>query len=216
MLDRPVIPTLALCLALLIAGCAGSVPGLGSAPEPAFEESGVDSIRTTEPRCGTPRSSNVSSVSRPVPGGRKLSINTTVPVRSRDTELEASLEELGPHRFALAIERTDGSDVPDCYLEVGYNVTVNLTDDVTDRYTLVVTYDSVLVAAYFSDPDGAGAGHGLVPESRYAPWVRNVTVDGGAGDRTGDGDDGESGSAAGSASGGGAARAAVSVRENGG
>jgi hypothetical protein len=65
---RRVVPVLALCLALLTAGCAGSVPGLGST-DPAFEESGLDTLRTTEPTCGTPRSSNSSSVSRPVPDG---------------------------------------------------------------------------------------------------------------------------------------------------
>jgi hypothetical protein len=187
---RQLAPTLALFLALLTAGCAGSVPGLGS--EPAFEESGVDSIRTTEPACGTPRSSNSSSVSRPVPGGRKLSINTTIPVRSLDTELEASLDELAPRRFVLEIERTGGTGVPECYLETRYNVTVNLTDDVADRYTLLVTYDDVLVAVYFADPHGSGAGHGLAPRTRYAPWVRNVT----------DGRDGAGGGRAGASGGG--------------
>lgn len=174
---RPIVPVLALCLALLTAGCVGSVPGLGST-DPAFEESGLDSLQVTEPACGTPRSSNSSSVSRPVPGGRKLSINTTIPVRSRHAELDASFDELGPHRFELAIERTNGSGTPECYLETRYNATVNLTDDTTDRYTLLVTYDGVLVAAYFADPDGSGASHGLAPERRYAPWARNVTSDG--------------------------------------
>ena len=202
---RRVAPTLALCLALVTAGCAVSVPGFGST-DPAFEKPGLGSLRTTEPTCGTPRSSNVSSVSRPVPGGRKLSINTTIPVRSRETEVEASLEELAPGRFELAIERTGGSGVPDCYLETGYNVTLNLTDDVTDRYTLLVTYDGVLVAAYFSDPGSSGASHGLVPESRHSPWVRNATDDagggaaaGGSGSGGGSGSDG-SGSASASAS----------------
>ena len=179
LVPRNALVTLALCLALLTAGCAGSVPGLGSASDPAFESSGLDSLRVTGPTCGTPRSSNSSSVSRPVPGGRKLSINTTIPVRSRHTELDASFEELGPHRFELAIERTNGSGTPECYLESRYNATVNLTDDVTDRYTLLVTYDGVLVAMYTADPGASGASHGLVAESRYAPWVRNVT-DGGA------------------------------------
>jgi len=194
------LPALALCLALLTAGCAGSVPGLGS-PDPAFEETGLDSLRATGPTCGTPRSSNVSSTSRPVPGGRKLSVETTIPVRSRGTELEASLEELAPNRFRLAIERTNGSGVPDCYLETRYDVTVNLTDDATDRYTLLVTYDGVLVGGYYADPGSSGASHGLVPESEYAPWVRNLT-DGGR-DGAGDG-------AGGSGSGGGRAAGAGS------
>jgi uncharacterized membrane protein YgcG len=201
---RRVVPVLALCLALLIAGCAGSVPGLGST-DPAFEESGLDTLQVTEPTCGTPRSSNSSSVSRPVPGGRKLSINTTIPVRSRHAELEASFEELGPHRFELAVERTNGSGVPDCYLETRYNATINLTDDVTERYTLLVTYDGVLVAAYFADPDGSGVSHGLVPESRYAPWARNVTDGvpaGGSGGSGGDTGGGSAGGGGGGTSGG--------------
>jgi hypothetical protein len=159
------------------AGCAGSVPGLGST-DPAFEESGLDSVRTTGPACGTPRSSNVSSVSHPVPGGRKLSINTTIPVRSLDTELEASFEELAPGRFELAIDRTGGSGVPECYLETGYNATVDLTDDAADRYTLLVTYDGVLVAGYYADPGSSGASHGLAPETQHSPWVRNLTDSG--------------------------------------
>jgi hypothetical protein len=193
---RHVAPAVALCLALVTAGCAVSVPGFGST-DPAFEESGLDSLRTTEPACGTPRSSNTSSVSRPVPGGRKLSINTTIPVRSRDTELEASFEELAPGRFELAIERTDGAGAPDCYLETRYNATVNLTDDVADRYTLLVTYDGVLVAAYFSDPGSSGVSHGLAAESRHSPWVRNVT--GGTGDGTAAGRSGSDGSGSASA-----------------
>lgn len=189
---RRVPATLALCLALLTAGCAGSVPGLGSTSDPAFEESGLDSLRTTGPACGDP-ASNVSSYSRPVPGGRKLSVEADLPVRSPGTELEASFRELGPHRFELAVERTNGSGSPECYLETRYNATVNLTDAVADRYTLLVTYDGVLVAVYFADPEGSGAGHGLAPESRHAPWVRNVT------------DAGESGGAGGSGSGSSAA-----------
>ncbi len=208
---RRVAPTLALCLALLTTGCAVSVPALGST-DPAFEESGLDSLRTTEPACGTPRSSNTSAVSRPVPGGRKLSINTTIPVRSRDTELGASFEELAPGRFELAIERTDGTGIPDCYLETGYNTTVNLTDEVTDRYTLLVTYDSVLVAAYFSDPGSSGASHGLVAESRHSPWVRNVTDGaGGAGDGAADGG-GAGSSSSGSDGSGSASTAAAESR----
>lgn len=192
---RRVVPVFALCLVLLTAGCAGSVPGFGSV-DPAFEESGLDSLQATGPTCGTPRSSNVSSVSRPVPGGRKLSINTTIPVRSRHTELEASFDELGPHRFELALERTGGSGVPGCYLETRYNATVNVTDDAADRYTVLVTYDGVLVAAYFADPDGSGANHGLAPESRYAPWVRNATDErDGDGDGTGGAGDSGGGSA---------------------
>ena len=205
---RRVPTTLALCLALLTAGCAGSVPGFGSASDPVFEEPGLDSLRTTEPTCGDP-SSNVSSYSRPVPGGRKLSVEADLPVRSRGTELEASFEELGPGRFELAVERTNGSGVPECYLETRYNATVNLTDAVTDRYTLVVTYDGVLVAVYFGDPDGSGAGHGLAPETRHAPWVRNVTdgrdgtdpAGGGAADGGGAGSGGAGGGAAGGGSG---------------
>jgi uncharacterized membrane protein YgcG len=132
---------------------------------------------------------------------RTLSINTTIPVRSRHAELDASFDELGPHRFELAVERTNASGVPDCYLETRYNATFDLTDDAIDRYSLLVTYDGVLVAAYFADPDGSGASHGLVPESRYAPQARNVTGGVSAGGSGGDENEGDTGG--GSAGGGG-------------
>ena len=199
---RLVAVTLGLVLVLSTAGCAGTVPGLAE-PDPAFERSGLDSLRTSGPTCGTPRSTNTSSYSRPVPGGRKLSINATIPVRSRGTELEASFEEIAPHRFRLDVERVGGSGTPDCSLETRYNATVNLTDAVTDRYTLLVTYDGVLAAVYYADEDGSGAGHGLAPAARYAPWTRNVT-DGRDGAASSGGDAGgvdASGSGTGSAGG---------------
>jgi hypothetical protein len=155
------------------AGCS-AVTDVGGPPD-AFETTGLDSFQTYEPTCGDARSSNASAYSRPAPGGRKLSLNTTVPVRSPATELTADFETLGEHRYRLAIQREGGIGVPDCYLEVRYNATMNLTDAVADRYTILVTYDDVLVGVHYADPDSAGSVRGLAPETRYAPWAKNVS-----------------------------------------
>ena len=181
--------TLALVALLVTSGCS-ALTDLGS-PPPEFESTGLHTFETVDPVCGDARSGNTSVVSRPVPGGRKLSVNTTIPVRSNATELDADFEEIGEHRYVLDVERTGGSGTPDCYLETRYNATVNVSDDVTDRYTLLVTYDGVLVSGYYADPDSSGSAGGLNPETRYAPWARNVSdADGGLGDAPGDDDSG--------------------------
>ncbi|PSQ11135.1 hypothetical protein BRC93_06590 [Halobacteriales archaeon QS_5_70_15] len=82
---------------------------------------------------------------------------------------------------------------------------MNLTDEVTDRYTPLVTYDGVLVAAYFSDPGSSGASRGLVPGSRHSPWVRNVTDGSVGGAATGESGSGGGGGAGGDDSGSAAA-----------
>lgn len=196
---RHALSAFAVVLLLLTAGCA-SLADLGRDPA-AFEETGLASFETVETTCGDARSSNTSSYGRPVQGGRRLSINTTIPVRSRETTLDADLDRLAAHRYRLDIERVGGSGVPDCYLETRYNATLNLTDELTDGYTLLVTYDGVLVAGYFADQSSSGSVAGLAPETRYAPWARNVSeANGGLGDGPDDDSDagGDSGSADGS------------------
>ncbi|MFC7228322.1 hypothetical protein N0B31_12980 [Salinirubellus salinus] len=174
-------------VALLVTSGCSALTGLGPT-DPAFGATELGSFQTFDTRCGDARTSNSSTVSRPVAGGRKLSVNTTVPVRSNATDLSADFERIGEHRYVLDVERRGGSGTPDCYLETRYNATVNLTDDVTDRYTLLVTYDGVLVSGHYADSDSSGATRGLAPETRYAPWARNVSdADGGFGGGSGDG-----------------------------
>jgi hypothetical protein len=182
---------LALATLLLTSGCSAPTDLAGSTSDPAFDETELGSFQTFDTTCGDARTSNSSTVSRPVTGGRTLSVNTTIPVRSNATDLSADLERIGEHRYVLAVEREGGSGTPECYLETRYNATVNLTDDVTDRYTLLVTYDGVLVSGHYADPDSGGSARGLAPETRYAPWARNVSdADGGLGDAPGDGGSG--------------------------
>jgi hypothetical protein len=181
------VAALAFVALLLTSGCS-ALTGLGGpTSDPAFDETELGSFQTFETRCGDARTSNSSTVSQPVPGGRTLSVNTTIPVRSNTTDLSADLERIGEHRYVLAIERGGGSGTPECYLETRYNATMNITDDVADRYTLLVTYDGVLVSGHYADPDSAGSARGLAPETRYAPWARNVSdADGGPGAAPGD------------------------------
>ena len=178
---------LALVALLVTSGCSALTDLAGPTSEPAFDETELGTFQTFDTECGDARTSNSSTVVRPGPGGQTLSINTTIPVRSNATDLSADLEEVGEHRYVLDVERRGGSGTPDCYLETRYNATVNVSDDVTDRYTLLVTYDGVLVSGYFADPNNAGSAGGLAPETRYAPWARNVSdADGGLGEAPGD------------------------------
>lgn len=197
--SRRLLPLLVVAL-LVTAGCSQLTTGDAAM---SMSTTDVRSFETVGTTCGDVRSTNTSSASSPAPGGRTLTIDTTIPVRSNATTLDARLDEIGTHRYRLDVSREGGSGVPDCYLETRFTVTVNLTDDATDRYTLLVTYDGVLVSAYVADPGGSGAVGGLAPETRYAPWARNVSDANGGLGGDGSGNDDDSGDA-GSGHGGGA------------
>jgi hypothetical protein len=103
-------------------------------------------------------------------GGRALSVHSTIPVRSNATRLTAELDEVGTHRYVLDIEREGGSGIPDCYLETRYNATVEFPAGLGNSHTLLVTYEDVLVAAYYADGNSGGSASGLASTTRYAPW----------------------------------------------
>jgi hypothetical protein len=138
-------------VAVVIVG--GSGLGFGT-DTGGINETELASLQTQEPRCGTHRSSNSSTYIRPADGGVKLSTNTTIPVAARDSELDATLDELGPHRYQLDLERTPGNRSTDCYLELRYNATINLTQ--RERYTIVVTHDDQFQALFYADPGQSG------------------------------------------------------------
>lgn len=157
--------------------------------DPAFEETSIRSVETTDPYCSDPRTSNSSSRSRPVPGGRVLTINDTIAVDARDTTVSVRLDEFGPGRYVLAVDREPGTETADCHLEVRYNVSLNLTQP--RDYTLVVTHDDRLVGGYFGD-ENSGGGFGVSGAS-----AAGGSASGGASSSSAGGSD--------SASGGGAA-----------
>lgn len=126
--------------------------------DPAFEETSIRSVDTTDPHCSDPRTSNSSSRSRPVPGGRVLTINDTIDVAAADSSVSVRLDEFGPGRYVLAFDREPGDEAADCHLEVRYNVSLNLSQP--RDYTLLVTHDDRLVGGYFGD-ENSGGGFGV-------------------------------------------------------
>lgn len=166
----------ATALALVVGALAGSVllggSGVGAVPGAqsgtAIDQTELASFETTAPACGAPRSSNATSGSRPVGGGTQLTLNRSIPVPSRDAELEASLAEVGPGRYVLDIDRRPdrAEAAPDCHLEVRYVATLNLTE--STRYTVLVTYDDELKQVYWSEPGSSGAYGRVSAPERYA------------------------------------------------
>lgn len=149
---------LGIAAVLLAAGFAvatGTVPGLDGGGDGTIDETEIHSLQTQEPRCGSHRSSNRSSYSRPVDGGVRLSINETVPVAARDSELTADLDEVGENRYLLDLQRTPGNRSTDCYLEMRYNVTINVTQ--RNDYTLIRTVDRTFHGLEYADPGHSGA-----------------------------------------------------------
>jgi len=140
----------------LTAGIAiGSGSFTGSGGDGAAETAAVTSMQTMEPRCGTHRYSNSSSALAPADPGFRLSINETVPVAARDSELDAHLDEVGEDRFVLDVRRTAGNRSTDCYLKMRYNVTVTLPD--RNDYTLVRTVDRTFHAMEYGDRNSGGS-----------------------------------------------------------
>lgn len=140
---------------------AGVVFGLGNLPEqsgsgPPINATGLDTLQTQEPRCGTHRSSNSSTAVHPGNGGAQISINQTVPVAARDSELTADFRRVDDRRYLLDLQRTAGNRSTECYLEMRFTATVNTTQ--RDDYTLIVAVDGTRIQRLVSRPGGSGAG----------------------------------------------------------
>lgn len=123
---------------------------------PTINETEVTSLETRAPRCGTHRSSNSSTAVQPADGGHRISINDTVPVATRDSELTADVAEVADNRYVLDLRRTAGTRSADCYLETRFDVTVTVPQ--RDDYTLLVTVDGTRIQRLVSEPGGSGVG----------------------------------------------------------
>lgn len=149
---------LALAAVLLAAGAAvlsGTVPDVDTGGAADDAEPELAGLQTQDPRCGTHRSDNSSTYSRPVDGGYQIGINETLPVAARDSTLDADLREVGPNRYRLDLRRVAGERRTDCFLEMRFDATVNLTQG--DDYTLVVTVDRTYHSMLYADPGHSGA-----------------------------------------------------------
>lgn len=171
---------------VLVAGAVATfvvgVPVLdGFGADPAFEETSIRSVETTDPYCSDPRTSNSSTRSHPVPGGRVLTLNDTIAVDARDSTVSVRLDEFGPGRYVLAFDREPGVETADCHLEVRYNVSLNLSQP--RDYTLLITHDDRLVGAHFGD-ENSGGGFGVSGAS-----AARGSASGGASSAGSDGDE---------------------------
>lgn len=149
---------LAAAVILLTAGAAfgmGVLPERGAGDDSTIQETELAGLQTQDPRCGTHRSSNRSTASHPADGGYRLSINQTVPVAARDSELTADFRKVGEKRYLLDVQRTAGNRSTDCYLEMRFEATINMTQ--RDDYTLIVTVDRQYHELLYADPGSSGA-----------------------------------------------------------
>ncbi|MFC6861915.1 hypothetical protein ACFQGE_00405 [Halomicroarcula sp. GCM10025817] len=177
---------------LLLGGLATAAVGAAVltdfGQEAAFEETSIRSVDMTDPYCSDPRTSNSSSRSRPVPGGRVLTINDTIAVDAPDSTVSVHLDGFGPGRYVLAFDREPGEETADCHLEVRYNVSLNLSQP--QDYTLLVTHDDRLVGGYYGD-ENSGGGFGVSSASAAGGSASGGASSGSAGgsDSAGDADE---------------------------
>lgn len=148
-------------LLTLVAVSGAATVAVGTTPplqfgdeDPAFEETSLHTFEPIDTRCAAERTEPDATVSRPVPGGRRVHINQTIDVDAHDTTLSASLDRFGPGRYVLDVARDPGAADANCDLSVRYNATLNVSTP--DDFTLVVTHDDRLVGTYFSDADASG------------------------------------------------------------
>lgn len=144
---------------LVTAGGATTGPLLGD--RAGLEETAIHDLDTEPAECDDPTRHNASTTSVPYLGDRQLSVNNTVPVNHLDTTLAADLQEVGPHRYLLNVERVPGSERADCYAEARFNATLNISHP--ERYTLLVAYDGRVRHVVSSDPDRSGVHANVLP-----------------------------------------------------
>lgn len=104
---------LVLFLALVLVGAAVALAytsPLVFGDEEEVTDATLASFETTEPYCGDRDTIRGSSMTYDRTNGETLVINQTVPVPSNDTAVNASLDEFGPQRFILKVERKTGEN----------------------------------------------------------------------------------------------------------
>jgi len=147
-----------LSLALLIAAVGGGTVAVGATPlldeDPAFEETDIRSVDTSDPHCVADHDHDTGVERRQTDRGRVLRVADTVPVDSRTTAVDVTLAKFGPNRYVLRVDRTPGIVGANCDLHVRYGVALNVSDP--DAFTLVVTHDDRLVGTYYGGASESG------------------------------------------------------------
>ncbi|WP_424019184.1 hypothetical protein ACOZ4N_06845 [Halorientalis pallida] len=138
----------------------------------------VTSVETSEAHCGTHLRQSGSEAQRTAGGTTYLSLNGTLPVAAVDSEVTATVDEIGEHRYRLDLRRSPGNRTEDCYLERRYNVTVALPD--TREFTVLVTHDGFLrEMTYRTRWGGGGWSTSAVarpPSMNESAWARALNA----------------------------------------
>lgn len=110
--DHVIVLFLALVLVGAAVALAYSTPALLGNESENVSDASLASFETTEPYCGDPNSTSASARTHDIPVGEALVISESIPVASNDTTVTASLEEFGPQRYILNVERETAERTP--------------------------------------------------------------------------------------------------------
>jgi hypothetical protein len=153
-----------LVLGIVATVSAGPITEAAAPEQPSFETTDIRSAQTFDPVCDPPRDETdvpdpvgTHMASHPVERGRLFSINTTIAVDHPDTTLSTHFSEIGPHRYRLDVNREPGTATEDCDLVARYNVTLNVTHEDVNSYTIIVTHDNEVESVLWDAPHSSGA-----------------------------------------------------------
>lgn len=133
------------------------VAGFGSLTSGGFDDGEAELVEfeTTEPYCGDRSRQSGSSLTTPRAGpGETLVVNSTIPVAGPESGVDARVRSWGPKRFELEVTREPGDVAGDCDYEARFFATVSFP---VDDWTLLVTYDDVLVSGHWREGNGGGS-----------------------------------------------------------
>jgi hypothetical protein len=153
-----------LILGVVATVSAGPITEAVAPDRPSFETTDIRSSQTFDPVCDPPSEDSTGPdpvgthiASHPVDRGRLLSINTTITVDHPDTTLSTRVSEIGPHRYRLDVTRSPGTATADCDLVGRYNVTLNVTHEDVNSYTIIVTHDNEVESVLWAAQQSSGA-----------------------------------------------------------
>lgn len=154
--------TVALAVGVVVGAVLVGVVALGAVGFASFSEGDPDDaaaeltdFETTDPHCGDRWNSSGSSATTPRAGpGETLVVNSTIPVAGPESSVDAGVSDWGPERYELELTRDPGAVAGDCDYEVRFLATVSFP---VDDWTLLVTYDDVLVAGHWREGSGGGS-----------------------------------------------------------
>lgn len=125
-------------------------------------EAELADFEATEPYCGDRSRQSGSSLTTPRVGpGETLVVNSTIPLAGPESGVDGRVRSWGPERFELEVSREPGDVAGDCEYEARFFATVSFP---LDDWTLLVTYDGVLVSGHWREGNGGGSFSKTHPE----------------------------------------------------